>query len=304
MSLNEDHDLTAEEEAALKLPEDPDEHKIVDPDADPEATAQPAAADPEAAAAAAPAADPQPAPAPAAAEPAPAADPQPEPAPAPAAEPQAVAAAPAPVLAVQAPEDAKAQLDKIAADKGALVDRFEAGEITTKEYQTQLDALNDQRAEIQHQVREADLARRLNEQQITNAWIADCNRFIGAHDEYKDEALLGQLDMAIKLIAAQPENRGLANTAALGKAHQMVMAMNGKVVAPAAKTEPGKVVQHKVPVPDAPPNIGNLPAASMNDATGGEFAPLETLRKSGDVDAYEDAVAKLSEAARARYFKS
>jgi hypothetical protein len=308
MSLNEDHGLTAEEAAALATPDDESEKQLVDPDAEPQAAAaEPADADPEVQAAAAPAADPDPAAAPAGAEPAAAADPAPEPAPEPAAaKAEAVAAAPAPLLHVQAPEDAQAKLDKIAADKDALLDKFEAGEVTTKDYQRQLDALNDQRADIQHQVREADLARRLNDQQIQNAWVADCNKFIGAHDQYKDQARLEELDMAIRLIAAKPENRGLDNVTALGKAHNMVCAMNGWPVDGEKKDPPpaAKPVQHKVPTPAAPPNIGSLPAASMNDTTGGEFASLNALQKSGDVEAYEDAVAKLSDAQRARYFKA
>jgi hypothetical protein len=303
MSLNEDHGLTAEEAAALATPDDESEKQIVDPEADPEAAAaEPAPADPEAQAAAAPAADPDPAAAPAGAEPAAAADPAPEPAPEPAAaKAEAVASAPAPLLHVQAPEDAQAKLDKIAADKDALLDKFEAGEVTTKDYQRQLDALNDQRADIQHQVREADLARKLNDQQIQNAWVADCNRFLAAHEDYKDPALLSQLDMAIKLIASQPENRGLANETALDKAHKMVLAMNGK--APAAQPATTKPVQHKVPTPAAPPNIGNLPAASMNDTTGGEFAHLDSLAKT-DLVGYEKAVEGLTDAQRARYFKN
>jgi hypothetical protein len=299
MALNEDHGLTAEEEAALATPDDESEKQIVDPDAEPQAAAEPApAAAPEGDPA--PAADPAVAvaaePAAAAAEPAAQAAPAAEPVPAKA----EVATAPAPVLNVTAPEDAQAKLDKIATDKEALVDKFEAGEITTKEYQRELDALNDQRADIQHQVREADLAQKLNAQQIQNAWVADCNRFLAQHEDYKEPALLSQLDIAIKLIAAQPENRGLANNAALDKAHAMVMAMNGKTAAaPAAETKPAHV-QPKVPTPAAPPNIGALPAAAMNDTTGGEFAALDSLAKT-NLDAYEEAYAKLTPAQRARY---
>jgi hypothetical protein len=301
MSLNEDHGLTPEEEAALNLKDDEEENEHVDPDTDPETTGEPQT-DPDEADPAKVAANPEPA----AADPAPAAvaEPEPEAAPEPAAaEPKPVATAPAPVLTVTAPEDAQAKLDKIAADKEALVDKFEAGEITTKDYQKQLDALNDQRADIQHQVREADLAQKLNAQQIQNQWVADCTAFLAANDDYKDEKALAQLDHAVKFLASLPENRGMTNAVALQKAHAMVQAMNGKVAMPAAKAEPAKVVQHKVPTPAAPPNIGSLPAAAMNDTNGGEFANLDRLAKT-DLAGYEAALEGMSEAQRVRYLKS
>jgi hypothetical protein len=306
MSLNEDHGLTPEEEAALNLKDDDEENEHVDPDAEPEAAAaEPAPATQEggedvASTGVAANADDSTQPA---AEAAPSeVDNQPA-AEQPAAKAE-VATAPAPVLTVTAPEDAQAKLDKIATDKEALVDKFEAGEITTKDYQKQLDALNDQRADIQHQVREADLARRMNEQQILNLWIADCNKFLGQHDVYKDAAAQSQLDMAIKLIASQQENRQLTNEKALDKAHKMVCAMNGWPVGDEKKDPPAaKVTQHKVPTPPAPPNIGSLPAAAMNDTNGGEFANLDRLAKT-DLAGYEAALEGMSEAQRARYLKS
>jgi hypothetical protein len=303
MSLNEDHGLTPEEEAALNLKDEDEEETHVDPEADPEAADEPAAAaepqaDPD------PAADPEPAVS--AAEPAGAADPEPEAAPAPAPAKAEVAAAPAPILIAQAPEDAQEQLAALAAAKRELSRKYEDGEITSAEKDLQYDALNDQILDVKMAIREAEQAQKMNDQQILNLWIADCNRFLAAHEEYSDPGLQALLDHAIKSIASQPENRGMSNDAALAKAHGMVQekaqamvaAMN-KQAAPAAK-----VTQHKVPTPAAPPNIGNLPAASLNDTTGGEFASLNALQKSGDVEAYEAAVEKLTDAQRARYFKN
>lgn len=299
MALNEDHGLTDEEAAALALPDDPDEEETdVDPNADPEAAAEPAA-DPQADPA--PAADPEPAPA---AEPAaPAADPEPQAAPAVEPVAKVEAAAPAPLLVVQAPEDAQAQLAKIAADKAELADKWEAGDVTGKEYQIELDKLNDAAFELKQTVREADLARKLGEQQLMNQWVADCTAFLGEHPEYAEGSeRRNLLDETIKAIAQMPSNRGLSNVKALEKAHKIVNMELGETTpaAPAAKP----VVQHKIPAPAAPPNIGSLPAAAMNDTTGGEFAAIETLRKSGDVDAYEAAIEKMSEATRARYMRS
>lgn len=307
MALNEDHGLTAEEEAALNFKDD-EETVYVDPDATAEAAAaEPAPVDAEIPAV--PAADPVAAAGDPNANPAPATNTEPAPAPAPAAEPAPAPAkqeaAPAPLLIVQAPEDAQAQLAKIVTDKGALADRWEAGEITGKEYQVQLDALNEQQFDIKSQVREAELAQKLEGQRIQNQWVADCNSFLASHPEYADTTserhkLLNETIMAI---ARMPSNAGLSNDKALAKAHRMVQVELGETPTVAAPAAAAKVVQHVVPKPAAPPNIGALPAAAMNDTSGGEFAAIETLRKSGNVDAYEDAVSKMTEAQRARYMR-
>jgi hypothetical protein len=310
--VNDDHGLTPEEEAARAYKGDEDEEKkIVDPDAEPavETAEQPAPA--EAETAAAPAAGDEPAAGAADADAAPAADANAEPAPAAAAEPASqpqAAPAPAPILIVQAPADAKEQLDKIAADKAALIEKWETGEVTGKEYQTQLDALNDKQFDLKAQVREAELAQKMEDQRVQNQWVADCNAFLAKHEEYADKTgerykLLNETIMAL---ASMPSNQGLSNEKALAKAHRMVQVEMGETPTPAATTQapPTKVTQHKVPKPAAPLNIGTLPAADMNDTSGGEFASLNALQKSGDVEAYEAAVAGLSEAQRARYLRA
>lgn len=307
---NEDHGLTPEEEAALNAPdEDGAKTEVFNPDADPKApdeidetkTSNDVAVAGAATNAVDDAATGQ-------------ADESSKPADQPVAEqPDTPAAkqevtAPAPVLVVAAPEDAKAQLDAIAAKKSDLIDKFEAGEITTREYQNQLDSLNDQRSEIQSQVREANMAQKLNEQQVQNLWVADCTAFIGKNAEYAD--INGErhqaLNAAIMTLAKMPQNRGISNQDALAKAHKMVKAMYGEevVAKPTAAANPAKVAQPVVPKPAAPPNIGSVPAANMNDDTGGEFAAVDRLARSGNVLALEDAIENMTEAQRARYFKS
>lgn len=307
-ALNEDHGLTAEEIEALKFDDSAEGAVIVDPNADPEAVAQPVADEPAAAAAAA--AVPEPDAGAANAEPAAAADANPAPAaaaePVAAAQPQAApASAQAPILIIQAPEDAAEKLKQIGIDKAALIEKWEAGEVTGKEYQTQIDALNEQQFDIKSQVRDAELAQKMEDQRIQNQWIADSNRFLIEHPEYQDKngeryKLMNETIMAI---ARMPSNASLSNEKALAKAHRMVQMEMGEL--PAASTTPAKTVtQHVVPKPVVPPNVGNLPAAAMNDTSGGEFASLDALAKSGNVDAYEAAVEKMTEAQRARYLRA
>lgn len=287
--------LTDEERAALEFDDSDEKAAIFDPEATPEAEPAPEV-DPDLP----PVVEPEAAPV----EPAPAAEPEPEAKPEPAK--QEAAPVQAPILIVQAPEDAKAKLEGIATQKAELVQKFEDGEVTAAQFHTQMDSLSDQQFDIKSQVREAELASKLEGQRIQNQWVADCNSFLTQHPEYADQTserykLLNETIMAL---ATMPSNQGLANDKALAKAHRMVQIEMGETPAAAAPAAPAKVVQHKVPKPDAPPNIANLPAASMNDDTGGEFAAIDRLAKSGDVEAYEAAVDKMTEAQKARYFKN
>lgn len=292
-------DLTDEERAAL-LTEDPSEKELFDPEAEPapaepEPEAQPEAApEPEAAPAVEPAQETP------AADPAPAGEPEAQPAPA----AEKPAAAPAPVFVANAPEDAKAKLADIATQKTELARKWEDGEVTGSEYQAQLDTLNEQQFDIKLAVREAEMAGRMQQQQIENQWTNDCNKFLADNPEYADKERLAMLDASVRALALIPANQGLANHLALEKAHKMVKGAYGEAVSAAAPAAKPTAKQPVVPKPEIPPNIGNAPAASMNDTNGGEFAALTRLQQSGDVEAFEAAFDKLSEAQQAKFLRS
>ena len=297
---NVDDELTEEEKAALAFDDSDEKTAVFDPDAVPDPAAEPAPAAAEVDPDLPPVAEPEAAPEVPAAEATPEPEAKPEPA------KQEVAPTHAPILVVQAPEDAQAKLAEFAKKRDEVFQKFDDGEITNAEYNKQLADLNDERLGILLHIERANLAQQLESQRIQNQWVNDCNTFLAQHPEYSDQnsehyKLLNETIMAL---ATMPSNQGLANDKALAKAHRMVMAeLGGTAPAAAAPATPAKVVQHNVPKPPAPPNIGNLPAASMNDTTGGEFAALDRLGKSGDVEGYEAALDKLTDAQRARYLK-
>lgn len=229
---------------------------------------------------------------------APAAEPEPAPEPAKVEKQEQVSA---PLLIVNAPEDAPAKLADISAKKGALVEEFENGDVTTAQFHAKMDALNEEQFEIKSQVREYEMAAKMEEQRIQSLWKQDVTRFLNSHDEYSDPERLGQLDQTIMALARMPVNQGLANDEALKKAHKMVRAMRGEPAddVPAATT-PAKPTQQSIPKPPAPPNIGNLPAATMNDTSGGEFASLDRLPPLD----YEEKLMSMTPAQRERYLRS
>lgn len=304
---NVDDELTEEERAALEFDDADEKTAVFDPDAvpDPAAVAEPAPAAAEVDPDLPPVVEPDAVPAVPEAEAAPEPEAKPEPA------KQEAAPVHAPILIVQAPEDAQAKLAEIAAKRDEAFQKFDDGEITNAQYNKQLNELNDQQLDIKLQVERASMAAAMEEQRIQNEWVADCNKFVRDHPEYKhggekyNQDRFNLLNEIIRDMTKMPENFGIANEVALDKAHKRVMNVYGDSPAEVVQAKtPGKVVQHNIPKPPAPPTLGNLPAASMNDDTGGEFASLERLGRSGDVDAYEAALEKLSEAQMARFLKA
>lgn len=214
------------------------------------------------------------------------------------------AAASAPVLIANAPEDAKARLEALETQKADLTQKWEDGDLTGKEFQIELNKLNGEQRDIERQVDRAELAAQMEQQRLSTMWVNDCNAFLAVHPEYRDEARGKLLDDYIRALSQVPSNANLTNAQALEKAHKMVKVDLGEPLetTPAAPAKPAK--QAEIPKPAAQPNIGNLPVASMNDTTGGEFAALDRLQKSGKLEEYEEAVERLTEAQRARYLRA
>ncbi len=217
--------------------------------------------------------------------------------------------APAPLLVATAPADADAQLAKIATDKAALADKFDEGDLTAREYQAQLDTLNKAELNLTLDVREAQLAAKLELQREKNDWDSQCSSFLASHPEYdggKGDRFI-QLNETIKAIARMPSNAGISGDKLLAKAHAFVQMELGETPAKApvaaAAAPAAKPALAIVPKPVIPPNIGKLPAADMSDTNGGEFAALERLASSDPI-AYEEQLNSMSEAARNKYLRA
>lgn len=215
------------------------------------------------------------------------------------------AAASAPLLIVEAPEDADGKLAKIADDKKAILQKYEDGELTGAEMQAQTDALNEQALEIKLAVREAALAQKMEQQRLNALWVNDCNTFLAKHPEYADKERSNLLDEYILALSKVPSNGSLTNAQALEKAHKMVKVhLNEPLDDPKPQPEQKKVANKQpIPKPDPQPNIASLPAATIADTSGGEFASLDRLQKSDPI-AYEEKLYAMTPAQRERYLRA
>lgn len=232
--------------------------------------------------------------APAAAE-APAAEPEPE-------------SAPAEEAKVDEPEDDydepfvaqyKAEPVEGYADKLADLDgRFENGDVTLKEYNTQREAL------LKQQLK-AEIAQEQNAQAAQQKWQWEIERFMEDNASYTtDPILYAALDAAIKALAAKSENGDKAGRWFLSEAHKQVQARFAAppAAAPAADKPTAKRGDKAA---DVPRTLSTLPAADISEAGGSdEFANIEALFNKGKVIEAERLLAKLSPEAQVRYLEA
>lgn len=309
-------DLTDAEREALAF----DDSNVTDADvvaAAPEADAAPAVAVADAkpaepvAAVTKPADDAAPAAPDAAAAPE-AAAPAAEPAAAAAPEPAVTAAAPVAdltpsLLVIAAPTDAPEKLAKIADDKAALANEFDAGDITGAEFQRRLDVLNKDERAIETAVNNANLTAQLEQNRAKQVWGAQCDAFM-ASDAGKpymaDKALMDQFDETVKAISMMSHNRKLPGDQILAKAHAMMNLERGISSAPGANqtTAPAAKALPK-PKDPLPPTLQNVPSADVTDTGGGQFAHLDRMA-SNDPIGYERELAKMTDAQRDAYMRA
>lgn len=209
------------------------------------------------------------------------------------AEPEEAAA---PVLVATAPDDLDTQIANLAEQKESLVEQFDNGELTAREYQKQLDELAKQEREIERVKFKAELAADMQRQAQANEWAAEVKRFTTEHAQYGNEYAWNALDQAVRKIANAPENASLTGRQILEKAHGDLSKAFGWQE---RKAESAVKVKHAAP----PPTLSKMPAAELNDTNGNRFAALDRLMDT-DPLGYEAALGKMSKADRDAYLAS
>lgn len=215
----------------------------------------------------------------------------------------------APPLVADIPEDYDDQVKAVTDAKQKLIDDFDEGEITAREYHQQLEEQNRKERELERIKDRAEMASQMAEQQQVNDWKRTVSSFLNDHPQYKPPAdendsnpLYYALDAEVRRIGgADPD---MPPEDVLAEAHKRILKATGQQEAdPAADKDPApRKPAPRKPV-DAPPNLGKVPAADVDDIQGGKYAKLDRLAET-DPLAYEDALAQLPEAEQEHYLKS
>lgn len=206
-----------------------------------------------------------------------------------------------PILVAEAPERAEERLKEIADEKKSLRQQYDDGELTFDEYESKVDALDDERMEIRLALKEAETAAKIEMQRQVNEREAQINGFlaeIGVRRDFSD-LRFAALDNAVKIVAGQEENAELGVREILQKAYDLCIEQG--VLQP--KKEAKKPEAEAKPKPRKPvatvPTLAKVPAAEPTDPDeGNRFAWIDRIT---DPIAREKALAKLSPADQEAY---
>ena len=181
--------------------------------------------------------------------------------------------------------------------------KFEEGELTLKQYNSQRDSLQLARAK-------AELASEFNTATPEQQWKAAQDSFFAIRENriYKDHPIYrGALDHTIKTLARTPEFENLTGPQVLNVAKLYVEKELGK---PGLRVAKEQVTEKKIDAPKQAPSkkenitipktLGGIPSAKdVPTRSKGEFAYLDKLTGED----YEEALAKLTPAQQKKWLE-
>ena len=206
---------------------------------------------------------------------------------------------PKPLFNTEIPADIQAQRTEIDEKEDALDKQFDEGDITFSEHKKALREINQQRNALDRAELKAELAAEAYQTQIDNSWQASQTAFFASHPELNtaNEVQMTALDDLVRQeTKATLDKGGSIGVPELERAYtKYKQAFNIEAAAPKQAKAPSAKNEGVIP-----PNLGKLPAATANDTDDGKFAHLDRLEGV----AFEDALAKLSDAQRDEYLRS
>lgn len=212
---------------------------------------------------------------------APAPEPTPEPAVPEPVVPVTETPAPAPVparspapISPDLTQQASEVLAQIEAKRDDLAGRYEAGELSFKDYRAQERVLERHQREAEGVINQAQLAQQFTQQRVQQDWSQAVGEFRKdpANAVFESPVTLPLMEAALSAIRAQ--HPGLAATDQLHQAKHLVQsqmrALMGLETAPATPVNPPRSK------PTLPPSLSGVPVAEANDSNI-EFSHLEKL---------------------------
>lgn len=197
---------------------------------------------------------------------------------------------PTPLIRGELPADFKEQVTALDAREDALVDKFEEGDITTREYNAELRIINKARGELDWLERKSELSQETTKGQIDRDWFGEVDVFLKEHPEIMlNTTRTNAYDAIVKEVTKATMDDGrMPGRADLLKAHaRWAEDLGIKVAAPDLKKQKGPK--------NIPPTLGALPAADITETDDGKYAHLDRLADSDPI-AYEREISKMSEA--------
>lgn len=207
---------------------------------------------------------------------------------------------PKPLFNADLPADIEAQRTALDEKEAAIDQQYDEGDILFTEHKQALRDINKQRNALDRAELKAELAAEAYQTQIDNSWQASQTAFFSAHPEINtaNDVQMTALDHLVRQeTKAVLDKGGVIGVPELERAYaKFKQAFNIADSAPKQQQKQVKTPKNGI----VPPNLGTLPAATANDTDDGKFAHLDRLEGV----AFEDALAKLSDAQRDEYLRS
>jgi len=209
-----------------------------------------------------------------------------------------------PVYRATLPADYAEQVQALTDQDADLADKFRAGELDFDEFRTQSAELNARRYELSMQKVKAEISQEMSAQTAEATWQETIDTFMIAmkKDEgvdYRTDATKQKdLDRYVKALAADDDNADKPMAWFLEEAHRIVR-FKHNIQAPAAKTQTS--TKRPAPLSQVPKTLAGVPGTDgPGDVGGDEFQDIDRME---GLD-LEEAVARLSPAARAKYLSA
>lgn len=203
---------------------------------------------------------------------------------------------PATILEVEGVAEAQALLAELPAKKETLLQQFDDGDITAREYQQQLEVLNREERKAELTVHDAEMEARRKDASMRQEWNDTVSDFLDQHGPYKaNPRLYRALDQEVRDIAQTPDGSKMTGLQILRQAHKnLVEAGFVKEAAPRRGNKNGQEV---------PPNLGKVPASEISDTGNNKYAALDRLATIDPI-AFEEKLATMSDKERDAYLES
>lgn len=209
------------------------------------------------------------------------------------------AEAPDPVFNPANTAEAKATIDSAAAERKALRDAYNDGELTDDEFDAKMDALNDSIVEAKAAIKEAEKAEAQSLEAMQAAWFSKVDAFLDANPAFRDNtpnpklegnSYLTALDTVMKAVNQDARYAGMTMNERIEASAQIVRAYvqqqtgadipgldrkggaakekDARATAKAKVAEQGKR-------PDPVQTLGNVTAATETEIEDSRFAAID-----------------------------
>lgn len=196
-------------------------------------------------------------------------------------------------------QDLTAQKTELKQQLAELAKKFDAGDLMAEEYNTQREAIEEQREALLKQEIKTETQRDLGLQ----AWRDDVAKFSKDKPQYQPGGILREaLDKKVKELQVNAVNP--LSPKLLAKAHEEIQKALGLPIGKAETPAPKKEEKPTASAPRRPappPTLAHIPATDITDADdGAEFSHLDQLLERDSVG-FEEALKRLTPADRDRY---